>query len=115
VQVPLLTIWFGIFPIILNWWAALGLSVYYVATTAVRTLNPTSYHHPTEEFFAACIAVGPLPVAERPSAACSVAGCAAAVLRLAAGREMSARTLLCLLVPPVRPVVTSRLLICARC
>lgn len=45
-QVPLLTIWFGIFPIILNWWAALGLSVYYVATTAVRTLHPTSYHHP---------------------------------------------------------------------
>ena len=38
-QVPLLTIWFGIFPIILNWWAALGLSVYYVATTAVRTLK----------------------------------------------------------------------------
>ena len=38
-QVPLLTIWFGIFPIILNWWAALGLSVYYVATTAVRTMK----------------------------------------------------------------------------
>lgn len=34
-QVPLLTIWFGIFPIVINWWAALGLSVYYVATTAV--------------------------------------------------------------------------------
>ncbi len=37
ILVPLLTIWFGIFPIVLSWWAALGLSVYYVATTAVSS------------------------------------------------------------------------------
>ena len=29
------TIWGGIFPIVVNWWAALGLTVYYVATNNV--------------------------------------------------------------------------------
>ena len=38
VAVPLVTIWAGVFPIVLNWWAALGLSIYYAATTMVRTL-----------------------------------------------------------------------------
>lgn len=39
ILVPLLTIWFGIFPIVLSIWAALGLTIYYIATTAVR-LSP---------------------------------------------------------------------------
>lgn len=30
-----MTIWGGIFPIVVNWWAALGLTVYYVATNNV--------------------------------------------------------------------------------
>lgn len=38
VCVPLVTIWAGVFPIVLNWWAALGLTAYYVATTLVSTL-----------------------------------------------------------------------------
>ncbi|KAK9803849.1 hypothetical protein WJX73_008180 [Symbiochloris irregularis] len=33
--VPMVTIWGGIFPIVVNWWAALGLTVYYVATNNV--------------------------------------------------------------------------------
>ena len=36
ILVPLLTIWVGIFPIVLSMWAAVGLSVYYVATSLVR-------------------------------------------------------------------------------
>lgn len=35
VCVPLVTIWAGVFPIVLSWWAALGLTAYYVATTLV--------------------------------------------------------------------------------
>lgn len=30
-----MTIWFGIFPIVVSWWAALGLTIYFVATNAV--------------------------------------------------------------------------------
>ncbi len=37
ILVPVLTIWFGIFPIVLSFWAAAGLTVYYVATTSVRS------------------------------------------------------------------------------
>jgi hypothetical protein len=33
--VPVVTIWGGVFPIVVSWWAALGLSVYYVATNLV--------------------------------------------------------------------------------
>lgn len=29
------TIWLGVFPIVVSWWAALGLTVYFVATNAV--------------------------------------------------------------------------------
>ena len=29
------TIWGGIFPIVVTWWAALGLTVYYLATNNV--------------------------------------------------------------------------------
>jgi len=36
VVVPLVTIWAGVFPIVLNWWAAIALSVFYAATTLVR-------------------------------------------------------------------------------
>ena len=30
-----ITIWAGIFPIVVTWWAALGLTVYYVALNNV--------------------------------------------------------------------------------
>ena len=40
VVVPLVTIWAGVFPIVLNWWAAIGLSVFYAATTMVRLHTP---------------------------------------------------------------------------
>ena len=30
-----ITIWGGVFPIVVTWWAALGLTVYYVATNMV--------------------------------------------------------------------------------
>ena len=33
--IPLLTIWAGIFPIVISWWAALALTVYYVAQSLV--------------------------------------------------------------------------------
>lgn len=33
--IPLITIWFGIFPIVISWWAALGLTIYMVATHSV--------------------------------------------------------------------------------
>ena len=33
--IPLLTIWAGIFPIVISWWAALGLTIYYVAQSMV--------------------------------------------------------------------------------
>ena len=29
------TIWFGVFPIVVSWWAALGLTIYFVATNMV--------------------------------------------------------------------------------
>lgn len=31
IVIPLLTVWFGIFPIVVSWWAALGLTVYAIA------------------------------------------------------------------------------------
>lgn len=30
--IPIITIWFGVFPIVVSFWAALGLTVYYIAT-----------------------------------------------------------------------------------
>ncbi|DBB00628.1 TPA: hypothetical protein ACH3X3_002312 [Trebouxia sp. C0006] len=33
--IPLVTIWLGVFPIVVSWWAALGLTVYFIATNAV--------------------------------------------------------------------------------
>lgn len=44
ILVPLGTIWIGIFPIVLSWWAALGLSVYYVATTMVLQYSKSRKH-----------------------------------------------------------------------
>jgi len=44
ILVPLLTIWFGIFPIVLSWWAALGLSIYYVATCGVLQYTRNRKH-----------------------------------------------------------------------
>lgn len=36
--VPIVTIWAGVFPIVLNFWAAIGLTIYYLATSAVCRL-----------------------------------------------------------------------------
>ena len=48
VCVPLVTIWAGVFPIVLNFWAAIGLTAYYVATTMVSARLPyltvTGFH-----------------------------------------------------------------------
>jgi endoglucanase len=33
--IPLLTIWAGIFPIVISWWAALALTIYYIAQSMV--------------------------------------------------------------------------------
>jgi hypothetical protein len=38
--VPIVTIWAGVFPIVLNFWAAVGLTIYYIATSMVRRLRP---------------------------------------------------------------------------
>ena len=35
VCVSQVTIWLGVFPIVVSWWAALGLTVYFVATNSV--------------------------------------------------------------------------------
>jgi endoglucanase len=43
--VPIVTIWAGVFPIVLNFWAAVGLTIYYLATSFVRPLL-LIHHHP---------------------------------------------------------------------
>ena len=30
--IPIITIWFGVFPIVVSFWAALGLTVYFITT-----------------------------------------------------------------------------------
>jgi hypothetical protein len=30
--VPMITVWFGAFPIVINFWAALAITIYYTAT-----------------------------------------------------------------------------------
>lgn len=35
--IPAVTIWFGVFPIVVSQWTALGVTVYYFATNMVRT------------------------------------------------------------------------------
>lgn len=32
IVIPIITIWFGVFPIVVSFWAALGLTVYFIAT-----------------------------------------------------------------------------------
>lgn len=54
ILVPLGTIWIGIFPIVLSWWAALGLTVYYIATTLVRHLPSSSPPLPQVPGFRLC-------------------------------------------------------------
>ena len=36
IAVPIVTIWAGVFPIVLNFWAAIALTVYYISTSSVR-------------------------------------------------------------------------------
>ena len=40
--IPLVTIWAGVFPIVISWWAALGLTVYMLATMLVRSIPTVS-------------------------------------------------------------------------
>lgn len=42
--IPLLTIWAGIFPIVISWWAALALTVYFIAQTAVLSYSKKIKH-----------------------------------------------------------------------
>ena len=44
--IPLLTIWAGIFPIVISWWAALGLTIYYVAQSMVLNYSKKVSHCP---------------------------------------------------------------------
>ncbi len=36
ILIPMITIWFGVFPIVVSQWTALGVTVYYFATNLVR-------------------------------------------------------------------------------
>ena len=36
IAVPVVTIWAGVFPIVLNFWAAIALTVYYISTSSVH-------------------------------------------------------------------------------
>jgi hypothetical protein len=44
--IPLITIWAGVFPIVISWWAALGLTIYMLATLLVRSAWPSSVRNP---------------------------------------------------------------------
>jgi endoglucanase len=35
ILIPCITIWFGVFPIVVSWWMALGVTVYYFSTNSV--------------------------------------------------------------------------------
>ena len=48
--IPLLTIWAGIFPIVISWWAALGLTIYYVAQSMVLNYSKKVSHCPESSF-----------------------------------------------------------------
>lgn len=52
--VPIVTIWSGVFPIVVSWWAALGLTVYYVATNAVLYYVRSPKHVETLWFANTC-------------------------------------------------------------
>ena len=38
ILIPMITIWFGVFPIVVSQWTALGVTVYYFATNLVSRL-----------------------------------------------------------------------------
>ena len=40
--IPIITIWFGVFPIVVSFWAALGLTVYYIATQRCSPSAPST-------------------------------------------------------------------------
>ena len=42
--IPLLTIWAGIFPIVISWWAALALTVYFIAQSLVISFSKKTSH-----------------------------------------------------------------------
>ena len=41
IVIPCVTIWFGVFPIVVSQWAALGVTVYYLATNMVSQASLT--------------------------------------------------------------------------
>lgn len=43
--IPLLTIWAGIFPIVISWWAALALTIYYIAQSLVLNYSKKVSSH----------------------------------------------------------------------
>ena len=45
--IPLLTIWAGIFPIVISWWAALALTIYYIAQSMVLNYSKKVPSHST--------------------------------------------------------------------
>ncbi|KAL3155246.1 hypothetical protein ABBQ32_013178 [Trebouxia sp. C0010 RCD-2024] len=49
--IPLLTIWAGIFPIVISWWAALALTIYYIAQSLVLNYSK-KWWHPEALWFA---------------------------------------------------------------
>ncbi|DBA93998.1 hypothetical protein WJX77_002685 [Trebouxia sp. C0004] len=49
--IPLLTIWAGIFPIVISWWAALALTIYYIAQSMVLNYSK-KWWHPEALWFA---------------------------------------------------------------
>lgn len=42
--IPLLTIWAGIFPIVISWWAAMALTVYFIAQSLVISFSKKLSH-----------------------------------------------------------------------
>ena len=42
--IPLLTIWAGIFPIVISWWAAMALTVYFIAQSLVISFSKKTSH-----------------------------------------------------------------------
>ena len=44
--IPLLTIWVGVFPIAISWWAALALTMYYIAQSLVLNYCKKVRGHP---------------------------------------------------------------------
>ena len=51
VVVAQITIWAGIFPIVVTWWAALGLTVYYLATNNVLFYTRSLPHMQVQTYF----------------------------------------------------------------